>query len=534
VSLRGRWTTGLALASVCLALGLTMLDATVVSVILPDLRQSLQVGITGLQWVVASYALVFAALMLTGGTLGDRYGRRRLLLGGIAGFVAGSLVSATAVSTGMLYAGRVVQGLGAAACEPGTLSILRQLYPERATRARAIGLWAGVSGLALALGPVIGGVLVQVGGWRSVFWFNVVLGSVAFVSCAALVPESVDRAGRRLDLAGQALGAVALALLTLALIGGQDYGFGSATTLGLFAGAGLSAVVFAVTEHRVADPVLPLRFFADRAFTAANLLAFAANFGIFAIFLFLSLYLQLDQSVSAASTAARFVPMSAGMIVAAPLAGRWVARAGPRGALAAGVAAAAAGMLLVRAILTGGAVGLSLSLALLGLGLGTILPPVTAIAVGRVPRQASGMAAGTANTSRQVGAVVGVTVLGAIIDRQLTTSLVARLTQLHVPAAFRRVAVREVTAGRLDLPLSLLRRRDAHHLLDVAFQVGRHSFETGMRVALLTSALVLIGAGALAFLAIPGGADETPGPQTSARESGNHPGAGQRGDGLPR
>lgn len=508
MSTAGRFTRGLALAAVCLALGLTMLDATVVSVILPSLRASLQVGITGLQWVVASYALVFAALMLTGGTLGDRYGRRKLLLVGIAGFVAGSVISATAVSTGMLYAGRVVQGFGAAACEPGTLSILRQLYPERASRARAIGLWAGVSGLALALGPVIGGLLVSLSGWRTVFWFNVVLGAAAFAACTATVPESVDPRSRRPDLAGQALGAAALALLTLALIGGQDYGFASASTLALFACAGAAGCGFLLVERRVAEPVLPLRFFRDAAFTTANLVAFAANFGVFAVFLFLSLYLQLDLSVSAAATAARFVPMSAGMILAAALSGRWVARSGPRLPLAAGLAAALGGMLLVRATLTGGTAALSLSLALLGLGLGAVLPPVTATAVGRVPRESSGMAAGTANTSRQVGAVVGVSVLGAIIDRQLTTALVARLAALHVPVAVQHVAVAEVTAGRLVLPLSLLRRGDANRLLALAYDVGRRSFESGMRLALLTSALVLLAAGGLALLAIRGRADE--------------------------
>lgn len=493
-----------ALAAVCVALALTMLDATTVSVILPSLRGGLQVGVTGLQWVVASYVLVFAALMLSGGTLGDLFGRRRLLLAGMATFAAGSAVSALAGSIGVLYAGRVVQGLGAAACEPATLSLIRQLYPDRAARSRAIGLWAGVSGLALAAGPVLGGLLVAAGSWRYVFWFNVAFGAAAVAGCALTVPESRDPAGRRLDLPGQLLGAVALGALTFGLIHGQDVGFGSAAAIAAFAGAAAAGSVFVAVERRAASPVLQLGFFRDPAFAGANLVAFAANFAVFAVFLFLSLYLQLDSGLSGLATAARFVPMSAAMIIAAPLSGRAVARAGAAAPLAAGLAGSVTGLLSLAWVIhaRAGTALLLGALALLGAGLGTVLPPVTETVMSAVPAQRSGMAAAVSSVSRQVGAVVGVAVLGAIVEHQLTTALLSRLAAAGVPAAFRQVALTEVTTGRLVLPISVLREHDATQLLGEVLAAGKVAFERGMVIALVTSAAVLGLSALLALLAL--------------------------------
>lgn len=502
---------GLALVAVCVALALTMLDATTVSVILPSLRADLQVGVTGLQWVVASYVLVFAALMLTGGTLGDLFGRRRLLLWGIAVFIGGSLLAALADSMPMLYVGRVVQGIGAAACEPGTLSLIRQLFPAESQRARAIGLWAGVSGLALAAGPIVGGVLVQVGTWRYVFWFNIALGAGALLAGARWVPESRDPAGRRIDLAGQAFGAAGLGLLTFALIRGQDIGFASPLILASFAASLLSAIAFVHVERRAEAPVLQLALFGNRAFVSANLVAFAVNFAVFAVFLFLSLYLQLDFGLSGLATAARFVPMSAGMILAAPLAGRWLARVGPRGPLILGLVAAVGGLLALLFVVREhlGTPALLACLAVLGAGLGAVLPPVTDTVMTAVPAARSGMAAAVTNVCRQVGAVVGVAVLGAIIDHQLTTALVHRLARSGVPRAFRQVALTEVTTGRLVLPLRLLRRPGAEHLLAEVLQTGKLAFEQGMVLVLLTSAVVLTIAGWLAVVGVDTGARVT-------------------------
>lgn len=496
--------SGFALAAVCTALGLTMLDATTVSVILPNLRSDLQVGVTGLQWVIASYLLTFAALMLAGATLGDLYGRRRLLLIGIAVFVAGSLTSALAVNLSLLYAGRVVQGLGAAACEPGTLSLLRQLYPDQAGRARAVGLWAGVSGLALAAGPVLGGLLVEAGSWRYVFYFNVVLGAAALLGCARTVPESADPQGRRLDPAGQLTWALALALLTFGLIVGQQDGFTASWVLAAFAGAALAGTACYLVERRVASPALNLAMLGNRLVAGANLLAFAASFAIFAVFLFLSLYLQLVAGSSALATAARFAPMSLGMVLGAPLGGRWVARGAVRAPLATGTAAGSAGLLGVLVVLRAGAgtPALLAALAVLGTGLGLLLPPVTATVLSAVPRERSGMAAATTNVSRQVGALAGVSVLGAVLVHQLTVDLASRLAARGVPAAFRELARAEVTTGRLSLPISLLRTPHAAALLAEVLQLGKVAFTQGMQLALLVSAVVLAGSGLVALVAL--------------------------------
>ncbi|HVA60349.1 MAG TPA: MFS transporter [Mycobacteriales bacterium] len=495
-----RW----ALSTVCAVLFLTMLDSTIVSVTLPSLRSDLQVGVSGLQWVVSAYVLVFAALMLTGGTLGDLYGRRRLMAVGVVLFVAGSALSALAPSLDVVYAGRVLQGVGAAASEPGTLSVLRQLYPDQRERARAIGIWAGVSGLALALGPVLGGLLVAAGSWRTVFWFNVGFGVVALLAALRFVPESADPAGRAIDLPGQVSGAAALGLLTFGLIRGQSAGFASPRILGLFAAALVAAAVFGLIERRAASPVLQLGLFRNRTYSAANLVAFAVNFGVFAIFLFLSLFLQLVRDASALGTAARFVPMTAAMIVAAPLTGRWVARIGPRWPLTVGLVVATAGMLATDAVLTRHAdlTALAFVLPVLGVGLGMVLAPVTSAVMAGAPRARSGMAAATTNASRQIGAVVGVTVLGAVVNAELTGSLHQRLVGLRLPADIQAFALHAVTSGQTAIPTSLLGHPGAVHDIDVALSAGRDAFLAGLHVALLTAAGVLLAAALVALVGV--------------------------------
>ena len=206
---RQRRARGAALAALCAILFLTFLDNTIVSVVQADIQSSLSTSVTGLQWIVDGYMLAFAALMLTGGTLGDLFGRKKVMLAGVAVFCAGSIVAAVAQSTGVLIGGRLVMGLGAAASEPGTLSLIRHIYPEREERARALGVWAAVSGLALALGPVIGGVLADGPGWRSVFWFGLGFGAVAFAVAAVTLTESKDPEGRTLDVPGLVTGACA-------------------------------------------------------------------------------------------------------------------------------------------------------------------------------------------------------------------------------------------------------------------------------------------------------------------------------------
>src|SRR5579875_3491884 len=247
-----------ALVTVLAVLFLTFLDTTIVSVALGNIQYDLGAGVLPLQWVVNAYSLVFASLMLTAGTLADRFGRQRLMLAGIVVFCLGSVGCALAPSLGWLIAGRAVMGIGAAASEPGTLSVLRQLFPEREHRARALGWWAAVSGMSLALGPVIGGALVAAGDWRTVFWFNLALGLVLLLATWRFVPDSADPEPGRLDVAGFVLGAAVLATVIYAGITGEHGGYGRPWIVALFAVGALCFVAFLVVERRAASPMLEL------------------------------------------------------------------------------------------------------------------------------------------------------------------------------------------------------------------------------------------------------------------------------------
>ena len=489
----------LALAVLCTVLFVTFLDNTIVSVTLADIQGQLHAGVQTLQWVVNGYALTFASLMLVGGMLGDLFGRRKVMLGGLVLFSAGSVVAAVAPGAGWLLAGRVVMGVGAAGSEPGTLSIIRHLYEDRPTRARALGVWAAVSGTALALGPVIAGLIGGVSDWRGVFWFNLAIGAAAFVAALALVPESSDPEGAPVDIAGSVLGAVALATAIFAVIEGETAGYGTWWIVGLFVVSGLSATAFALVELRQRRPVLDLRLVRRPRFTVSNMVAFTTYFGIFSIFFFVALYLQLLAGQSPFSTAADFVPMTVLMIAGSALAGRWVARAGPRLPMTVGCVAAGIGILVVDTVL-GPDVGfsqLSWSLGIAGAGFGVALVPVVSAAMSSVEPERSGMAASATNTSRELGAVFGVAVLGAIVNGQLTSNLTDRLNQLGIPANFQAVVIAAVTHGGVPESSQQAAQQNpaaaaAPGLVDKVISAAERAFYSGLHTALLISACLLL------------------------------------------
>jgi EmrB/QacA subfamily drug resistance transporter len=450
-ALRQRHAREAALAAVCAILFLTFLDNTIVSVALADIQTSLSSSVTGLQWIVDGYMLAFAALMLTGGTLGDLLGRKKVMLAGVAVFCAGSIVAAVAHDTSTLIVGRIVMGLGAAASEPGTLSLIRQIYPEREKRALALGVWAAVSGLALSLGPVIGGVLIAAphGGWRWIFWFGLAFGALALVAAAVTLTESRDPEGRKLDVPGLAAGAAAIVAATFGVIEGENRGYGTWWIDVLFTAAAVLVVVFVLVERRVPDPVLKLEFLRNPTFTAANVVAFATNLSVFSVFFFTALYLRLISNFSGNQIALVFTPLAAAMIVSGPLAGRWTARVGPRVPMVLGCALAGVGLLLVDQQLTAttSVAALTWPLAIAGLGFGIALVTMTAAVLTLVPPEQSGMAASTVNTSRELGGVFGVAVLGAVVNAQLTSGLSEKLVKLGIPLQFRQIVVQFVTTG---------------------------------------------------------------------------------------
>ncbi len=505
-----------ALATVCAILFLTFVDNTIVTVVLADVQQDLAIGVVGLQWVVNGYMLTFAALMLAFGTLGDLFGRKRVMLAGVAMFCAGSAMCMLASSLAVLVAGRVVMGVGAAASEPGTLSMIRQVFPEQRSRAKALGVWAAVSGMALALGPVIGGLLVGFYGWRAVFAFGLAFGVISFVIGALTLPESANPAGRKLDIPGVALGAGALATVTVALIEGETAGYATWWIIALFAVAAVFGWLFVRTERRSSDPVLRPAFFRDRTLVGSVLVAFAINVGTFSIFFFTALYLQTIGGFSGYGIAAAFAGMCLAMVLAAIVTGRVVARHGPRWTTVLGCLATGGGIAALLAVLNPGVGALAVSwpLALGGMGVGMALVSVNAAVLHAVPGEQSGVAASTVNTAREVGGVVGVAVFGAVVNMQLTSSLKAQLKAIGVPPVFQQIVISGVTHGALQggggsqaqaaAAGGGERARMVHEVVQAAFR----AFDAGLNTALLIAA-VLLGLAAIAavFLVRPVGDD---------------------------
>ena len=448
----GTRASRLALATLSVILFLTFLDTTIMSVALYDLQQTLHTSVTDIQWIVNAYALLFASLMLAFGSLGDRLGRRKVMLAGVVVFIAGSVLGALAPNTQVLIASRGVMGIGAAACEPGTLSILRHVYPERRDRARALGIWAAVAGLALAMGPVIGGILVGLGGWPAIFWFNVAAGAFAFAAALRTVPESSDPEAGRFDWAGFILGPVALGTIVFAIILGESSGYTAPHVLALFAIGFATGALFVFAELRSKAPMLRVQYMRKPAFSGSLVVAFATYFGVFSIFFLTALYLQVVLGYTAYQTAALFVPMALGMIIASAIAGRWVAESGPRVPVAVGCFCAGAGVLFTDLALSGDVTYLPMvfSLLLAGVGFGIAVVPITSVALSALPARHSGMAASATTTAREVGTVIGVAALGSLFNTKLIDFLTNRLVQLDVPPEWQKFVMDAVLTGQFS------------------------------------------------------------------------------------
>jgi MFS family permease len=397
-------------------------------------------------------------------------------------------------------------GLGAAASEPGTLSIVRHIYPDRETRARALGVWAAVSGLALALGPVIGGALVGAGSWRDIFWFNLFVGAIAFAMALLFVPETADPQGRRIDVPGIILGALALACGSFAVIQGETSGYATWWIVLLFVGAGVTTLVFIAVERRARSPVLDATLFAEPPMAGSNFCAFATYFGIFSIFFFTALYLQVVANASAYQTAIDFLPMAAGLILSSIVTGPLVGRIGPRVPMTIGCMLAAAGVLTTSAVLspTTGFGTLGWVLPIAGVGFGMAFVPITSTPLSVVPPERSGMAASATNTSRELGAVFGVAVLGSIVNGQLTGGLAAQLKAIGIPPSFQSLVLHAVTGGGLGSGAA----SSAEHSKNVAIakiankviHAAYSAFGSGLHISLdISGALLLVGAAVAAI-----------------------------------
>jgi EmrB/QacA subfamily drug resistance transporter len=492
----------LALATLCTLLFLTFLDNTVVSVALGDLQVSLKANVTDLQWVVGAYALTFASIMLACGMIGDELGRKKVMLAGAGVFCAGSVLCALAPSVQVLIAGRAVMGLGAAASEPGTLSMLRQLYPDARTRSRAVGIWAATSAFALAAGPVIGGLIVGAWNWRGIFWFNLVFGLAALIVAAIILPESANAEAARVDIPGTLLGAGALAALVFGIINAESAGFGAAEVIVLL---GASAVLFAAFgwwEHRAPYPLLDVRYLRKPEFTTPIVTAFCTYFATFAVFFFTALYLVEVVGASGYRLAVVFLPMTVLMIVSSLLAGRWTAIVGPRWSITAGCLLFAAGLFLANGYLAPhpdyGPLIVALGLA--GIGIGTTVVPITTSVLSAVPPERSGMAASATNTSREIGAVTGVAILGSLVNSQLRSSLAGQMNHLGIPAAFQTLVANALETGQI--PKNTGQYAGYGRLVQEVIGAAYTAFHHGLHAALYLSAGLALAAGLLALITL--------------------------------
>jgi EmrB/QacA subfamily drug resistance transporter len=492
----------LALASLCTVLFLTFLDNTVVSVALASIQSELHGGVSALQWVVGAYALTFASFMLVFGMMGDKFGRKKIMLAGAGVYCAGAALAAVAPSIGILIAARSVMGLGAAASEPGTLSMIRQIYPDERSRNRALGVWAAVSGFSLALGPVLGGALVGVWSWRGIFWFDVTFGLAALAVAGMVLPESADPRAGRVDIPGTVLGAGALAALIFGIINGESAGYAAPSVLALFAVSLAAGAAFVLWERRAPFPLLDLSYLRVPRFTTPNVVAYCTYFATFAIFFFTALYLSVIVGYSAYRIAGLFLPMTVMMILAALLAGRWTTEVGVRWLLVAGCLLFAAGLLLTNVVINPNPAYLPLAaaLSLAGIGIGTCVVPVTSSVLGAVPAERSGMAASATNTSREFGAVTGIAILGAVVDAELRSGLVSRMTHLGASAALQQYVLQVIETGSVSLPHG--GSTGGSSPIDQLVQAGFGAFTGALHAALYLSAALLAGAALLSAVTL--------------------------------
>ncbi len=407
-----------ALAASCFALFMAILDNLVVNVALPTISKDLEATTTQLQWIVSAYILVFASLQITAGGLGDRLGRKRWFMAGIALFTATSLFAAFSRNVEMLIAARALQGLGAAFILPLSLSIISEAFPPE-ERGKALGIWSAISVSGLALGPVIGGLLVQYASWHWIFLVNVPIGVVALLVSSAVITESRDTSGTvATDVPGTILVTGAIASLTWGLIEAGNRGWGDSLIVAAMGAATALLVAFVLVELRTERPMVPMRFFRSSTFTGANLVSFAISFLIAGIAFYGTLYLQNIHGFSPVRSGMALLPMVAVMMVCSPVSGIMVSRIGASKLLSAGMIVAGIGTLLfMRADVHGTYVDLLPSYLVMGLGMSLIFAPMTTAVLNSVERGKSGVASAVNGAIREVGNAFGVALLGTVMNR---------------------------------------------------------------------------------------------------------------------
>lgn len=489
---RRRW---LVLAVVSIGTLIGFIDNTVVNTALPAISVDLGASTSTLQWVVDSYVLALSGLLLLGGMLGDRFGRRRWMTVGLVVFGGASIGAALSATAGQLIAFRGLQGLGAALMLPATLSIITNVFP-RGERARAIAIWTAVGGLGIGTGPVLGGYLVDSFGWSAVFWLHVPLVALALAGMA-VVPESRDERGLGLDVPGAVLATGGLVALVYGLIQAPEAGWISAETLASFGLATALLVAFAVVELRSPAPMLPLRFFRQKDFTGAVVTIGLVIFGMLVTFFSLTQYFQIVQGRDAFEAGLLIVPVSLAMMVAAPVSGKLMKRIGPRYLVLAMTGAMLAGLLLLAGLQVGSSTASAvIPLIIFGLGIGLGLPALVDTVMASVPEAAAGIGSAVNDVSQSLGGALGIATIGSVVSSLYRSNIDAALTGV-VPAyvvdlARQSVGVAAITARSLP-------GETAATVLNAANGAFVEAMSGGFKISAVVVALAVV----IAFVLIP-------------------------------
>jgi MFS transporter, DHA2 family, multidrug resistance protein len=486
------------LAVLCVVLLIVVLDNTILNVALPSIQDSLKATQSQQEWMVDSYTLAFAGLLFTFGVLGDRLGRKRMLAGGLLVFGLGSVASAFAGSPDMLIATRTLMGVGGAAVMPSTLSIISSVFDPR-ERGKAIGIWAGISGMAIAIGPITGGALLERFWWGSVFLVNVPFVVIGLIAIYAIVPESSDPNPRHIDLPGVGLSVVGLVALVYGIIkGGENNQWGSAATLVPLVGGAVLLAVFVFLERRSDHPSLDVTLFKNPAFSAASVAISLVFFGLFGSTFFLTFYLQFDRGYSPLAAGIRLLPVAVAILIFAPRSSQLAKRIGNKATVAGGMFLVLIAYLGYQVIYTHTSIwALEVLLLVQGIGMANVMAPATESIMSTLPRERAGAGSAVNNTMRQVGGALGVAILGSMLSSSYRGKITPTLASLHLPAAAREAAGESI--GALSQIIGKGGKPSGPQ-----WQQGQNAFVHAMHITSAGSALVVLIGMAVVLKWLPG------------------------------
>jgi EmrB/QacA subfamily drug resistance transporter len=492
-----KWWT---LTAVCLGTFMLLLDITIVNVALPDIQKALNSSFSDLQWIVDAYALTLAAFLLTAGSLADMYGRRLLYLVGLAVFTCASVLCGFAVSTLMLQISRAAQGVGGAIMFAVSLALLADAFRGK-DRGVAFGVWGAVTGLAVAIGPLLGGLLTTGISWRWIFFVNAPIGVAAVIIAVLKVSESREPRASRPDWPGFVLFTLALASLIYGLIESNQKSFGNSLVLGCFAVAAVLLIAFVIVEYRGSHPMFDLGLFRLPTFSGGAIAAFGLSASIFSMLLYLVLYLQDILGYSALGTGVRLMVISGGILVTATIAGRLSSLVPVRLLIGPGLMIVGISLLVMRGLTaTSSWTALIPGMIIGGLGVGIVNPPLASTAVGVVPPQRAGMASGINSTFRQVGIATGIALLGSLFSNKVRTDVRAKISAVPGLSAHASQIVGAVQSGQIGHVIGQL----PGSARQTVGYITRSAFTTGLNLILLVAAVIALVSGVISLFAIRG------------------------------